>query len=270
MNEASAKRPDAANYPEWANSQLEIDYKASHVNQLYLINTRLIKNTFEATTFFSGFVDFLKGCSSQYKELHDAELLTYDPPYAFEVKPFNSVLNKSYRWNVNWNKEWPNKPASRQRQDWLTPTNWFEKLDDLVRATIVCKYIDGPDFLAARMKEYADSVGLKAYYQAVELESGYYAFHFYLVFSCSLVTNAELTENAEKTVKVEIQITTQMQELLRELLHKFYEQTRITSDQDDSWKWEHNTARFKSSFMGHTLHLLEGIVTELRDEMKEQ
>jgi hypothetical protein len=74
-------------------------------------------------------------------------------------------------------------------------------------------------------------------------------------------------EQTQALVEFEIQLTTQMQEVLRDLSHSFYEEKRLSQDDDRQWKWDHKSALFRSSFMGHTLHLLEGVIVELR-EMK--
>jgi hypothetical protein len=65
-------------------------------------------------------------------------------------------------------------------------------------------------------------------------------------------------------------VTTQLQEVLRGLTHTFYEEQRATESRKTSkWKWEVRTNRFRVSYLSHTLHLLEAIILEARDEMKD-
>jgi hypothetical protein len=35
----------------------------------------------------------------------------------------------------------------------------------------------------------------------------------------------------------------------------------------DDWKWQFDTPRFKGSYIGHALHLLEGIILALKNEV---
>ncbi len=74
--------------------------------------------------------------------------------------------------------------------------------------------------------------------------------------------------NFDVNLQVEIQLTTQLQEILYKITHKNYEvlrDQRIEGDRS-AWKWEVKTNRFRAGYLGHTLHLLEAIIMDLRDE----
>ena len=60
---------------------------------------------------------------------------------------------------------------------------------------------------------------------------------------------------------------TQVQEVIRKLLHYYYEQKRIeTRNYDTNWKWNYKSDLFSSSYLGHILHYVEGLILEVRDK----
>ena len=59
------------------------------------------------------------------------------PEFAFQTKSFASVVDKTYRLNYNWNRNFPREPST----GWVRSTNWFSSLDDLVRTRLVCRYL---------------------------------------------------------------------------------------------------------------------------------
>jgi len=225
------------------------------------INTGAILSSVEASDFYKALPDLFRTAQKEYEESFEVKLLMTPSPPTFAKKSYASAIDKSYRSNVLENWSWPNEP----RWGWVTPKNWCEKINDLARTTVVCKYLDGPIFLAKRLQELAAAKGLTSRVKSQERDSGYYAQHFYAKVPVPIVS-LEM-EQSEALVDFEIQLTTQMQEVLRDLSHSFYEEQRMSQDDDQQWKWDHSSARFRSSFMGHTLHLLEGVIVELR-EMK--
>jgi hypothetical protein len=72
-------------------------------------------------------------------------------------------------------------------------------------------------------------------------------------------------------VEVEIQLTTQLQEVLRSLTHPFYEAERLLRNPDKGkWKWDFSSGRFKVGYLSHTLHLLESVILETRDKVRSE
>ncbi len=68
-------------------------------------------------------------------------------------------------------------------------------------------------------------------------------------------------------MNLEIQVTTQLQEILGDLTHPYFQISRIDPNSPDrKWKWETDSNRFRSAYMCHTLHLLEAIMIDLRDK----
>jgi ppGpp synthetase/RelA/SpoT-type nucleotidyltranferase len=99
-----------------------------------------------------------------------------------------------------------------------------------------------------------------------ERDDGYYAYHVYVSFPAKIFDVEWNKEDVQ--VEAEIQITTQLQEVLKDLTHKFYEKQRISLDKDTSkWKWDFASSRFKVGYLSHTLHLLESIILESRERV---
>ena len=68
----------------------------------------------------------------------------------------------------------------------------------------------------------------------------------------------------------EIQVTTQMQDVLRAMTHVYYRERRIKPQPKSAdARWNFSSPDFRATYLGHTLHLLEGIVAELRSATAE-
>ncbi len=68
-------------------------------------------------------------------------------------------------------------------------------------------------------------------------------------------------------LNVEIQITTQIQEIIKVLLHKHYEENRKTTvPKDYKWQWDYKSPEFSSNYLGHIIHYVEGMIVEIRDK----
>src|SRR5574341_1555985 len=149
-------------------------------------------------------------------------------------KPFESFLLKTYRKNVLSNKNWPHDPQG----GWALPSNWYSKINDVIRTLLEVKYLDGVEFLIGRIRHFCEghNVGCKAFLEA--REEGYYAAHLYVEQSFEIPKVNWDTERVDTSV--EIQITTQLQEVIRKLLHKYYEdkRQRAKSKEGEATKWQ--------------------------------
>jgi ppGpp synthetase/RelA/SpoT-type nucleotidyltranferase len=194
----------------------------------------------------------------------DAALLFFPPdiPHdlGLKIKPFNSVIEKLYRHNVRFNKKWPKDPHGGR---WA-PENLYTDLDDLLRTRLVCRYLDGPKFVCHRLKEFCDRSGIENTHRGLSTEAGYYAWHYYFRIPVELSIGGTV-----KTQKlwIEIQLTTQLAEVISSLTHGLYEKRREGNTDDPDWKWEAASPQFRSSFIGHGLHLLEGVIQTFRDDV---
>lgn len=235
------------------------------------------RSTIQGHPFFLGLPAQLERYSQEYRVVKGGALFM-DPDYAQSVvnlyiKPFTSAVDKSFRHNCLWNRKFPKAPIARRigaPSVWATPDNWLSVFDDIVRTSMVCKFIDGPGWLAERLHQCARTQhGLEASFSSRQLDSGYYAYHLYVDFPMKLMKSPKLGGTEDVAVTVEIQFTTQLQEALRAITHEQYAERRLTAEDGlnrHSWKWDYTAEEFRAGYLAHTLHLLEGIIAELRDQ----
>lgn len=249
-------------YIEWASKEINCLFNDPRIERLYETNINNIFNAVSRHPFFVGFSNKAKEWEYQYIESTKSELFMDRNNPELITKPFTSVVEKTFRQNVLWNKAFPNQPKG----GWYNHQNIFHRINDLVRGSLVCRFIDGPAFVAKAIESYAKEFGLNPRHYSQERDDGYYAFHVYATFPVS-VFDIDWNE-AQIEAKVEIQVTTQLQEVLRSLTHKFYEKQRIAATGDrGKWKWDFSSSRFKVGYLSHTLHLLESIIVESRDKV---
>jgi hypothetical protein len=257
-------RPNTiADYIEWASATLEVDFSAAATRNQYETNVQSAQNTVQNSGFIRNFRAFITKLEEEYHARTGAQLLLLNGELTVLRKPFDSAVQKSFRHNVLRNRDFPNRP----RKGWITPDNWYSKLDDLVRSTLVCKFIDAPKILAEALTNHAISDGCTGRHIHRSTDQGYYAFHHYTAFQVEVVDNEWNSQTTN--MEFEIQLTTQLQEVLRELTHPLYETARLTAGPpDDQWKWDYDTPRFQTSYLGHTLHLIEAMIVQVRDTGK--
>ncbi len=185
------------------------------------------------------------------------------PMYELQTKSFESFLLKTFRKNVLENRGWPEPPAG----GWYLPSNWYSRINDIIRTTIVVKYLDGVDFLAKKISALCDDHSLLSRVDFEARESGYYAAHIYLQ------RNVEVPRFDWNTQVIpmwaEIQITTQLQETILKLTHKYYEERRQRVQAPDAkWQWNYKSEEFAANYLGHILHYVEGMIMEIRDKQR--
>src|ERR1044071_4282251 len=167
-------------YLQWHKSETSREITEATRN-LTDTNLRTMLNTANDHPFFQGIPDLLAAASQEYADSTHSRLLVTDT-FDLTPKPFDSIVEKSYRLNVVWNNRWPKPPKWRteDRGEWVTPDNWYRAFDDLIRATIVARYIDGPQFIGDRLEALARSCNLTSRIEPRALDVGYYAHHFYV------------------------------------------------------------------------------------------
>ena len=223
-----------------------------------------ISNEFEKSVFWSQFIENLKEYDSDYLLNTGYHLLIPNFELKLYVKSFDSFLLKTFRKNILDNKNWPNEPEI----GWILPNNWYNKINDILRTLIVVKYLDGTDFLIENIKSHCvqHNQDFKCFLEAKE--EGYYAVHLYTKQEFEI---PRIDWDTEKIfVSMEIQITTQIQEVIRNLLHKYYEEKRKTIKQADmKWQWDYKSDEFVTNYLGHILHYMEGMIMEIRNKQIE-
>lgn len=257
------KKPEDLNeYRRWALEVVGSDFTDPRVRRIYETNVNNILTSVTQHPFFMEFSADATRWSEVYERNTRSELFMDSHGPHLVVKSFASVVEKTYRENILWNKAFPDEPKG----GWVNERSLYSKVNDLVRGMLVCRFIDGPEFVASQISQYATrfALGNRSYSQ--ERDDGYYAFHSYVAFPVSIF-DAQWNQT-ETVIEVEIQITTQLQEVLRSLTHSLYEGQRLqVDDRSGKWKWDFTSSRFKVGYLSHALHLLESVILESRDRV---
>ncbi|MFN8519422.1 MAG: hypothetical protein U0667_08560 [Chloroflexota bacterium] len=177
------------------------------------------------------------------------------------TKSYESFFSKTFRRNRLENVSWPAEPPD----GWIEPSNWFETIHDLVRTTIVVKYLDGVKFLADRLASWSTTTTFNCDWRLEARTEGYYAAH--LKFSFPVTIPQRRLGSKQIGASLEVQITTQLQEVLRTHLHGRYESNRMEPTVDPlAWQWDYSHPEFSINYLGHVLHYLEGKILEVREK----
>jgi hypothetical protein len=132
------------------------------------------------------------------------------------------------------------------------------------------KYLDGVAFMIEKIKSFCVGRGIEcgAYLEA--REEGYYAAHLYIRQTFEIPRVNWDTERVD--VSVELQITTQLQEVIRRLLHSYYEDKRKLSKGSEmaKWQWDYKSEEFSAAYLGHILHYVEGMIMEIREKQRQK
>lgn len=256
-------KPDFARYGEWLVSNLSVPQKAIEPN-FYQTVVDTISARFESSELKTQLLQQLPEWRDEYWAVHDVNLFTTDiRKIDVNVKPFQSFLDKSFRKNVLLNTNWPEPPD----QGWSKPPEWYTTTKDIIRTSFTAKYLDGALFLADRLRAmFSRDRRADVDYEA--RESGYYAIHV-ITDDAYNIPDTSLNYGAVR-IMFEIQITTQLQEVMRALTHGPYEVERMrrrgTGDQAEVWQWNYKSEKFRPYFVGHILRYIEGAIMEIREK----
>lgn len=250
------------NYYEWTQENLGVDL-AGKPSTIYQFVIQKIQSDITKCQLWVDLQGNLLNYNDEYYLASGYPLLKNEPIPLF-AKTYESLINKTYRKNILLNDEFPNPPSD----GWISPQNWFVRIKDLIRTTITVRYLDGVEFIVNKIKDLAEqhNFGFKVDYEA--REEGYYAAHITIVGKFKVVDD-EWNET-DIDFPIEIQVTTQLQEVIKGLLHKMYEEFRITPvlDKEKKWQWNHQSLEFRSNYLGHILHYVEGMILEVRDKQR--
>jgi hypothetical protein len=196
-----------------------------------------------------------------------------DPLPQPALKTYESFLEKTWRRNCVENEEFPQAPKG----GWLLPRDasfypladddkpdasrdWLQSVSDVVRARFVTKFLDGATFLADRVHELASEQGvaLKAKPTRQSTFSGHYGVHLETVHRVSI-------GGEPRKMRVEIQVITQLTDVINRILHGYYEDLRqMAPAERDEWQWEYQSPAFAGNYLGHILHYIDGQVVNAR------
>jgi len=256
------KPRDISEYKKWLKEEHEIEI-SDRTRAYYDSVTTKIKQDLDKSDFWVQLTDNLGEYDGEYLAKTGYHLLIPGTKPELNIKPFDSFLLKTFRKNVLENKNWPDCPEG----GWVLPNTWYSDINDIVRTLFVVKYLDGVEFLINKVKclcEQHNTV-CKVFLEA--REEGYYAAHLYTKREFEI---PKVTWDTERVnVSFEIQITTQLQEVIRKLLHRYYEDRRKrVKEEDMKWQWNYKSDEFVASYLGHILHYVEGMIIEIREKQK--
>ena len=132
---------------------------------------------------------------------------------------------------------------------------------------LIVKYLDGVEFMINTISDLCDNHKLlnRVFWEA--RADGYYAAHVYITLTLEIPKRPWDTQKIEVTT--EIQITTQLQDVIQMLLRKYYEERRKEGrSKDIKWQWDYKNEEFATSYLGHILHYVEGMIMEIREKRK--
>lgn len=262
MNSEKPKNIDE--YKTWLEKEREIEI-SDRTRAYYESVTSKVKLDFEKSDFWVQLTGNLREFDSEYHLERRYSLFISDLKPEVYIKPFDSFLLKTLRKNILENKRWPNEPDG----GWILPNSWYSKINDIIRTSLVVKYLDGVEFVIDKIHTLCGQHGLPCDVFLEAREEGYYAAHLYTKQEFEIPRVTWDTERIE--VSIEIQITTQLQEVIQKLLHKYYEERRKgLGEEDVKWQWNYKSDEFVANYLGHILHYVEGMIMEVREKQEEK
>ena len=261
-NPKDQSKPTLRDYEAWLVRNGHVTNLVAHRNHYELV-TRGLLDTFKDSDFWQSILDGMRDVDAQYVVDHKYPLIAELPTIV--IKPWRSFLEKTYRKNIVSNSHFPESPEG----GWITPQNWYTRISDIVRTTIIVKYLDGVPLILEFLRTQAPEFGLQFESNLEARSDGYYGGHFLCSKDCDIPT-LDWTKTPQRVV-FEIQITTSIKDVIKRLLHSYYETRRVEVETPSSQAlaWNYKTEEFAASYLGHILHYVEGMILEMRDRRRD-
>lgn len=259
------KKPEnISEYKKWLKEKHEVEVKKQD-QVFYDSVTMVVKQDLELSDFWNELTGNIPVYDQEYLVKTGYPLFIPNLKPELRIKPFSSFLLKTYRKNVLENELWPNEPE----EGWILPSNWFSRINDIVRTLFVVKYFDGVDFILKKISFLCGQHNMESTISLEAREEGYYAAHLYTKKDFEIPRRTWDTERVK--IKIEMQVTTQIQEVIRKLLHKYYEHKRkMVKKPLEKWQWDYTCDEFCVNYLGHILHYVEGMIMDVREKQKEK
>jgi hypothetical protein len=247
-------------YVKWLDKK---NFEISAKTENHYISVRdKIEDKFKQSTLWIEITQKIKEFHIDYKTKNNNYnlFMRLDPP-VLKKKSYESFFLKTFRKNILQNKNQFESPSG----GWILPNNWFSKINDIVRTCFVVKYLDGVEYLTNEIESICDELDISYMTSFEAKEEGYYAAHMLILQEFDV---PDINWDSIKIkVWIELQITTQLQEVIRNLLHDYYEENRKKLVKDDvKWQWDYRSNEFATNYLGHILHYVEGMIMEIRDK----
>jgi ppGpp synthetase/RelA/SpoT-type nucleotidyltranferase len=258
----SDERPRFASYEQWLIRSHRIP-SFSKLRNHYASLTREAADSIRASDFWTSVLDGLKDVDAKYLVASKYPLIaTYSPELL--IKPWDSFLDKTYRRNIVNNPHFPDPPEN----GWLLPDNWYTSIHDVIRTTIIVRYLDGIPLLINFLREKANFANNQFESELEARAEGYYGAHCSCALECEISTLE--WHRIFQQFSLEIQVTTSMKDVIKNLLHSYYESRRASGStvtlQDLSWNYK--SEDFVTGYLGHILHYVEGMILDVRDRKR--
>jgi len=262
------EKPSFKEYNEW----MKIRHGIKDLKELksyYNAVAEDVKLVFEKSEFWKLLRDSLEDYSEDYLKETEFELFKSDESLLpkFEIKPFSSFISKTFRKNIVENDRYPEKPE----EGWILPESFFGKVNDIVRTMITVKYLDGVKFIIEKLEILCKDENITHEVTLEAKEEGYYAAHFIVKREFEIKKSSGF-DTKKVIVPIEIQIATQLQEVIKVLLHKYYEERREKTSlrKVEEWKWDYGSTEFATNYLGHVLHYIEGMIVEIKNKQRKE
>ena len=141
-------------YELWLAREHSVRNLRAHRNHYDIVSQELAKS-FQESAFWTAVLARLPNIDAQYLIDHKYPLIATLNPIIL-LKSWESFFRKSYRVNIVDNLDFPNAPS----KGWCLPINWHTRIHDIVRTTIVVRYLDGVPLVLDHLKDIALSEGL--------------------------------------------------------------------------------------------------------------
>ncbi len=256
------KRPDfGKRYLQWIEDRF--DYSVSNFGEVELVSAASdLKKSFLRSEFWRTFCQKMESVDRRFRYNTSSELFEKLTAPVITQKSFSSFLRKTHRFNVSINGNWPEAPDL----GWVSPDNWFEKINDIVRTKIVVRQTDGAIFLVKWLEKMATDSGFRVDVRYHADDDGYYGIHVYL-FLPARILRKSTGKFAGITGQLEIQVITQLHDTIRQLLHQSYRRKRnLMLDVKTPWQWQYKSDEFVLQFIGHGLQNIDGLISRFREE----
>jgi len=139
------------------------------------------------------------------------------------------------------------------------------QLKDLVRTRISCKFVDGVEHLAGCLEDLGKALGVSPARERLGRLEGYFAQHVTFRADVYYRFGGGTTPTG---ITCEVQVATDLSTRVWEAAHQVYEGARETSDEPAEWQWNPNDPRFVARQLGHMIHLADGMLVQLRDNVR--
>jgi hypothetical protein len=207
-----------------------------------------------AGPFWSATETKLDQWRGEYRSSTAGDLLSNPGLPAFVAKPEASARDKTFR-------------RYKEKLDAAFPSQGvpIPRIGDLVRTRIVCRYMDGVEFLANQLEAFSKEQSCCVRRKREGRLEGYFAQH---VIIAQEVIYRLAGQREMVKIHCEIQIASQMATSMWGAAHSLYEHARGSDADPQAWQWNPKDPQFISSQLGHMIHLADGLLVQLRDSAR--